>query len=57
MLSIRQSRIVPFVFILLGAFCCSHGHAQAALLMEEPYGIFGTLNPTGHNAIYVFALP
>ncbi len=52
MLSIRQSRIVPFVLIILGAFCCSHGHAQAALLMEEPYGFFGTLNPTGHNAIY-----
>jgi hypothetical protein len=27
-------------------------HAQAALLIEEPYGIFGALNPTGHNAIY-----
>lgn len=27
-------------------------HAQAALLMEEPYGFFGTLNPTGHNAVY-----
>src|ERR1700749_3826116 len=26
--------------------------AQAALLMEEPYGFFGTLNPTGHNALY-----
>ncbi len=52
MLSIRQSRIVTFVFIVLGVFICSHGHAQAALLMEEPYGFFGTLNPTGHNAIY-----
>jgi hypothetical protein len=29
--------------------CC---HAQAALLMEEPYGFFGTVNPTGHTAIY-----
>jgi len=28
------------------------GHAQAALLMEEPYGFFGALNPTGHDAIY-----
>jgi hypothetical protein len=28
------------------------GSAQAALLMEEPYGFFGTLNPTGHNAVY-----
>jgi hypothetical protein len=27
-------------------------HAQAALLMEQPYGFFGALNPTGHNAIY-----
>lgn len=39
------------------SFCAIFGllpriHAQAALLMEEPYGIFGTLNPTGHNALY-----
>lgn len=27
-------------------------HAQAALLIEEPYGFFGTVNPTGHTAIY-----
>lgn len=27
-------------------------HAQAAVLLEEPYGVFGALNPTGHNAIY-----
>jgi hypothetical protein len=27
-------------------------HAQAALLMAEPYGFFGSVNPTGHNAIY-----
>jgi len=27
-------------------------HAQAALLMEEPYGFFGTVNPTGHTAVY-----
>lgn len=29
------------------------GRAQAALFMEEPYGFFGTVNPTGHNAIYL----
>jgi hypothetical protein len=52
MLSIRKFRIFIFVFVLLGAFCCSRGRTQAALLMEEPYGIFGALNPTGHNAIY-----
>lgn len=26
---------------------------QAALLLEQPYGVFGTLNPTGHAAIYL----
>ena len=31
---------------------CVHCRAQAALLMEEPYGFFGAVNPTGHNAVY-----
>ena len=26
--------------------------AQAALLIEQPYGFFGIVNPTGHSAIY-----
>jgi hypothetical protein len=34
------------------AGCATGVHAQAALLLEEPYGFFGTVNPTGHNAIY-----
>lgn len=42
-----------FVFVLaLTAFFCPRCHGQAALLLEEPYGFFGFLNPTGHNAIY-----
>src|SRR5580704_8351893 len=40
------------LFAILGAASCAQGHAQAALLMEEPYGFFGAVNPTGHNAIY-----
>jgi hypothetical protein len=28
-------------------------YAQAALLMEEPFGKFGRFNPTGHAAIYL----
>jgi len=51
-LSMRQFRIFTFIFIILGASVCPRGRAQGALLMEEPYGIFGVLNPTGHNAIY-----
>ena len=36
-------------------FCLSAGpaHAAVALLMEEPYGAFGAMNPTGHAAIYL----
>jgi hypothetical protein len=28
-------------------------HADATLLLEEPYGRFGSLNPTGHAAVYL----
>jgi cbb3-type cytochrome oxidase subunit 3 len=38
--------------LLIIAFFPAEGRAQAALLMEEPYGFFGSINPTGHNAIY-----
>ena len=31
----------------------SSAHASVALLMEEPYGKFGAMNPTGHAAIYL----
>ena len=31
----------------------ANGQAQAALLLEQPYGVFGTLNPTGHAALYL----
>jgi hypothetical protein len=45
-----------FVFFLmalaLSSLACRHGHAQAAVLMEEPFGFFGFLNPTGHDAVF-----
>jgi len=43
-------KVVLFLAFVISA--CPPGHAQAALLMEEPYGFFGALNPTGHEAIY-----
>ena len=43
---------ILLLVVLAAASFCAEGHAQAALLMEEPYGFFGALNPTGHNAIY-----
>jgi hypothetical protein len=48
----RTPRTAAFLLIVLAAFGCARAHAQAALLMEEPYGFFGALNPTGHNAVY-----
>jgi hypothetical protein len=48
---IRNTSFILTASALFGLFSAS-AQAQAALLMEEPYGFFGTLNPTGHNAIY-----
>jgi hypothetical protein len=42
--------LVVGLMIIAGARGLS---AQAALLMEQPFGFFGTLNPTGHAAIYL----
>ncbi len=54
MLSLRENR--TFAFALLFAFFLLRASqlcwGQAALLMEQPYGFFGTVNPTGHTAIY-----
>ncbi len=45
--------ISSIVFIALLTLTSIHARAQAALLMEEPYGLYGTINPTGHNAVYL----
>ncbi len=54
MLSTRKLRTTAFALITLALFFIfpALSRAQAALLLEEPYGFFGSLNPTGHNAIY-----
>lgn len=49
---VRLLRITAFLLTVLAATCGAHARAQAALLMEEPYGFFGALTPTGHNAVY-----
>jgi hypothetical protein len=50
----RFLRRVAFALVAAAIlmFASAQSHAQAALLMEEPYGFFGTVNPTGHTAIY-----
>ena len=51
MRTLRTAALTLMAFAL-SLFGCPRGHAQAALLMEEPYGFFGTVNPTGHTAVY-----
>ena len=50
----RPRRTTAFALLILTvtACCARNMHAQAALLLEEPYGFFGAVNPTGHTAIY-----
>ena len=52
--STRTPRAIAFALmaLLYLSVFCPRSHAQAALLMEEPYGFFGALNPTGHTAVY-----
>jgi hypothetical protein len=52
--SMRHRRTTAFALLIVAvAACCAKGtQAQAALLLEEPYGFFGAINPTGHTAIY-----
>src|SRR5690348_11487006 len=52
MLLARFARIVAFALIAAGICYSPHAQAQAALLLEQPYGVYGLLNPTGHNAVY-----
>src|SRR5579863_307431 len=41
------------VVVCIGLWCASHAHADAALLLEEPYGHFGAFTATGHAAVYL----
>jgi hypothetical protein len=41
---------VLLLLFLVQVICA---HASVALLMEEPYGRFGAMNPTGHSAVYL----
>jgi hypothetical protein len=51
---INRLRFNAFIFAALAILILipKIGCAQAALLIEQPYGFFGVVNPTGHNAVY-----
>ncbi len=44
-------RLWGLVFVF--AALVGQAHADAALLLEEPFGNFGHMNPTGHAAVYL----
>jgi hypothetical protein len=44
----------PFFLLVVSLLLLpgSRSSAEAALLMEQPFGFFGFLNPTGHDAVF-----
>src|SRR5436305_781789 len=42
-----------YIACLLLAFCSPFAHGSATLLLEEPFGDFGAMNPTGHAAVFL----
>jgi len=48
------SRFRNIVFSLAVCACAGApaAHAEMAVLLEEPFGLFGSMNPTGHAALY-----
>ena len=48
----NASFLIRLVALVLLAQVCPRAHADAAMLMEEPFGFFGFTNPTGHDAVY-----
>jgi hypothetical protein len=51
--AVASKKIAQICIVAITAlFACAPAHAEIAMLMEEPYGTFGHLNPTGHAAVY-----
>jgi hypothetical protein len=46
-----EKRTVVFIALFLAAIASAR--ASVTLLLEEPYGTFGGMNPTGHAAVYL----
>jgi hypothetical protein len=46
-----RNRFITLIGVLL--FCAAAAHASVTLLLEEPFGTFGGMNPTGHAAVYL----
>lgn len=53
MRGVLTTRFRAFGLLAIG-FCAGIGaaHGEMGFLMEEPFGLFGKMNPTGHAAVY-----
>jgi hypothetical protein len=49
----KVSKPAIAAWILMGLAATGSARGNVALLIEEPYGLFGGVNPTGHSAIYL----
>ena len=51
----RQSRVCLAAMLLTAALfgVAARARAEMAILLEEPYGRYGEINPTGHAAVYL----
>ena len=43
----------PWLPLLFALSCISTSWADATLFVQEPYGLFGAINPTGHASVYL----
>jgi hypothetical protein len=49
-MNLFMRRFLPLLFVLA---CNTALLADATLFVQEPYGIFGAINPTGHTSVYL----
>lgn len=49
----RRRGLYLILFLVVSFVSAGTAFGNVALLVEEPYGFFGSINPTGHAAIYL----
>jgi hypothetical protein len=49
----RRRGLYLILFLLLSFVFTTAARGDVSLFVEEPYGFFGSINPTGHSAIYL----
>jgi len=48
-----RKRTIALMMLALAGAGAKTAKAEAALFLEEPFGMFGDMNPTGHAAVYL----